>query len=113
MIRVDGQSYCIDPAGGIAEALGKKWTLPLIGLLGNRPTSRFRDLMDGLDGVGAKALTDRLRDLQGLGVVDRAAVPEIPAGVEYRLTEKGETLRRAIVPLLAWAEREERPARSR
>lgn len=109
MIRVDGQSYCIDPAGGIAEALGKKWTLPLIGLLGNRPTSRFRDLMDGLEGVGAKALTDRLRDLQGLGLVDRSVLPESPTRVEYRLTDRGETLRRAIVPLLAWAEREDRP----
>jgi DNA-binding HxlR family transcriptional regulator len=112
MIRVDGTSYCIDPAGGIAEALGKKWTLPLIGILGNRPTNRFRDLLSGLDGVGAKALSDRLRNLQALGLVTREAYPEVPTRVEYRLTSKGEALRRALVPLLAWAEREEsRPAR--
>ena len=112
MIRVDGTNYCIDPAGGIAEALGKKWTLPLIGILGNRPTNRFRDLLLGLDGVGAKALSDRLRNLQALGLVTREAYPEVPTRVEYRLTTKGEALRRALVPLLAWAEREEsRPAR--
>jgi len=103
MIVVDGTSYCIDPAGGIADALGKKWTLPLIGILGNRPTHRFVELKDGLAGVGSKELTDRLRQLQGLGLVSREAFAEVPLRVEYRLTPRGESLRRALVPLLSWA----------
>jgi DNA-binding HxlR family transcriptional regulator len=107
MIRVDGLAYCIDPAGGIADALGKKWTLPLIGILGNRPKNRFHELLRGLEGVGAKALSDRLRELQGLGIVSREAFAEVPTRVEYRLTAKGLALRRALVPLLEWAAREE------
>jgi len=107
MIRVDGHNYCIDPAGGIVEALGKKWTLPLIGILGNRSSNRFRDLLQGMEGVGAKALSDRLRNLHALGLVARSAFPEVPTRVEYRLTPKGETLRRALVPLLDWAGHEE------
>jgi DNA-binding HxlR family transcriptional regulator len=103
MIDVDGASYCIDPAGGIAEALGKKWTLPLIGVLGNRPKNRFNKLLDSLEGIGSKALADRLRELQTLGVVSREVFAEVPARVEYRLTPKGLQLRRALVPLLAWA----------
>ncbi|MCI4368606.1 MAG: helix-turn-helix transcriptional regulator [Thermoplasmata archaeon] len=106
MIEVDGASYCIDPAGGIAEALGKKWTLPLIGLLGNRPKHRFGELLGGLEGVGSKALADRLHDLQRLGLVSREVFAEVPARVEYRLTERGLELRRALVPLLAWAAQE-------
>jgi DNA-binding HxlR family transcriptional regulator len=112
MIRVDGLSYCIDPAGGIADALGKKWTLPLIGILGNRPKNRFRELLSGLEGVGAKALSDRLRELQGLGLVSREVFAEVPTRVEYRLTSKGLSLRRALVPLLEWAAREEDPTRA-
>ena len=103
MIQVDGRSYCIDPVGGFAEVLGKKWTLPLIGILGNRPTSRFGDLLTGLEGVGAKALSGRLRELQGLGLVAREIFAEVPVRVEYRLTSKGMELRRALVPLLKWA----------
>lgn len=103
MIRVDGHNYCIDPAGGIAEAIGKKWTLPLIGILGNRPKNRFGELLAGLEGVGAKALSDRLRDLQQLGLVAREVFAEVPVRVEYRLTPKGTSLRRALVPLLEWA----------
>ena len=103
MIRVDGIAYCIDPAGGIADALGKKWTLPLIGILGNRPRSRFHELRSALEGVGSKALSDRLRELHGLGIVQREAFAEVPTRVEYRLTAKGQSLRRALVPLLEWA----------
>lgn len=105
MIEVDGTSYCIDPAGGIAAALGRKWTLPLIGILGNRTTNRFVDLERDLEGIGAKALADRLRDLRRLGLVERRSDEETPTRVDYRLTEKGAELRRALVPLLTWAAR--------
>ena len=108
MIRVDGTSYCIDPAGGIAAAIGKKWTLPLIGILGNRPGHRFHQIQDGLNGIGSKALADRLKDLQKLGLVTRRVFAEVPSRVEYRLTKRGEGLRRALVPLLDWAAREDR-----
>ncbi len=107
MIEVDGDRVCIDPAGDIAGALGKKWTLPLIGILGNRPGTRFRDLREALEGVGSKALSDRLRELHGLGLVSRKVFAEVPTRVEYRLTPKGMTLRVALVPLLRWASEEE------
>ena len=108
MIVVDGTSYCLDPVGGLADALGKKWTLPLIGVLGNRQVNRFGELVLALEGVGAKALADRLRQLQRLGLVQRTVFAEVPARVEYRLTERGFALRRALVPLLDWASREGR-----
>ena len=106
MINVDGVPYCIDPVGGVADALGKKWTLPLIGVLGNREVNRFGDLRRSLEGVGAKALAGRLRELHALGLVARHAFAEVPPRVEYRLTAKGAALRRALVPLLEWAGRE-------
>jgi len=103
MISVDGVEYCIDPAGGIAAALGRKWTLPLIGILGNQPTNRFVDLERGLEGIGAKALADRLRDLRRLGLVERRVFDDVATRVDYQLTVKGAELRRALVPLLRWA----------
>jgi len=103
MIRVDGHEYCIDPAGGVTDALGKKWTLPLMGVLGNRPVSRFSELAAAIDGVGAKALSGRLRDLEALGLVERRFGPKPGARVSYSLTDRGTELRRALVPLLEWA----------
>ncbi len=110
MIAVDGRAYCIDPVGGLAQALGKKWTLPLIGVLGNRSVNRFNEIAEALEGVGAKALSDRLRELQRLGLVERTAYAEVPTRVEYRLTSRGVDLRRALVPLLEWAARDSAPA---
>ena len=110
MIEVDGRQYCIDPMGPVASALGRKWTLPLIGLLGNRPAHRFRDLQEGLTGIGSKALADRLRELRALELVTREVYAEVPARVEYRLSPKGHDLRRALVPLLDWASAHEAAA---
>jgi DNA-binding HxlR family transcriptional regulator len=103
MIREGGREYCIDPAGGVADALGKKWTLPLIGVLGNRTQNRFHELAEALDGVGAKALTARLRELEDLGLVRRDVPRETMRWVEYRLTDRGLALRKALVPFLEWA----------
>jgi len=111
MIRGDGTNYCIDPAGGIADALGKKWTLPLIGILGNRPTHRFTELRRGLRGIGAKTLSARLRELQALGLVSRDG--RRSARERYRLSGRGVSLRRALIPLLEWAAATGLPARSR
>ena len=112
MVVVDGSPYCIDPVGGVAEVLGKKWTLPLMGILGNRPRHRFSELRAGLEGVGAKALADRLKELIELGLVARQVFPEVPVRVEYRLTARGESLRRSLVPLLQWAAQDEGTGRS-
>ena len=86
--------------------LGKKWTLPLVGVLGNRPSSRFNELRDSIAGMGSKALAERLKELQALGLVDRKLYAEVPARVEYKLTDRGLALRRGLVPLLSWATEE-------
>jgi DNA-binding HxlR family transcriptional regulator len=109
MIQVDGKQYCIDPAGGVINLLGKKWTLPLI-----RRSSRFSELRDAIGGMGSKTLAERLKELQVLGLVTREAFAEVPVRTEYRLTEAGSLLRRALVPLLGWAAvEEEKHARER
>lgn len=107
MIRVNDRAYCIDPVGGVVSLLGKKWTLPLIGVLGNRSASRFSELRDAVKGIGSKALAERLKELQRLGLVARDAFPEVPVRTEYRLTERGSSLRHALVPLLGWAASEQ------
>ena len=101
---LDGEAeYCIDPAEDLLGVLGSKWTLAIIGVLGNRPVMRFHDLIVALNGVGSKTLAERLRDLQKLGMISRRVIPDTPVRVEYRLTEQGSSLRKSLIPLLAWA----------
>jgi DNA-binding HxlR family transcriptional regulator len=50
-------------------------------------------------------LAERLKELEGAGIVNRKVIPETPVRVEYTLTEKGRDLHVVIQAVAAWAER--------
>ena len=84
--------------------LSRKWAMLVISTIGNHGSIRFNELMEHHNGLGPKTLADLLKDLQKEGLVARHSYNEIPPRVEYSLTDKGESLRRALLPLLDWAE---------
>ena len=92
---------------GLAQALdlvGERWTLLIVRDLSLGP-QRFTDLQSGLPGIGTGLLTERLRHLEGLGVVDRTQLPP-PAHVPvYELTPAGHELAAAMLPLAVWGAR--------
>jgi DNA-binding HxlR family transcriptional regulator len=49
-------------------------------------------------------LSDRLRELETEGVVERIVFPQIPVRVEYRLTAKGLALKPVTDAIHTWAE---------
>jgi len=65
-------------------------------------TRRFGELRRSLVGISPKTLTDRLRDLERHGIVERRMYAEIPPRVEYTLTDRGRTLEPIIASLAAW-----------
>jgi DNA-binding HxlR family transcriptional regulator len=94
--------FCLCPVTGIIETLSRKWTLLIIGLLGNHKRLRYNEIMKELGGIGPKTLSDRLKELKKEGLINREFFSEIPPRVEYTLTEDGIALRDAIVPLMKW-----------
>lgn len=102
-----------DDACAVAHALdlvGERWALLVVRelLLGPK---RFTDLRAGLPGVSPNVLSERLRGLEGAGVVRRRKLPPPAASRVYELTEWGEELEAAIVSLGRWGVRS--PWRSR
>ncbi len=95
---------CLCPLEGIINTIAKKWAILIITIIGNNEAIRFRDIMEGLDGISPKTLTDVLKDLRRERLIHRTSFPEIPPRVEYSLTEDGKQLRKAMVPLIRWAE---------
>jgi DNA-binding HxlR family transcriptional regulator len=71
-----------------ASLIGDRWT-PLIVRDLAPGCRRFGELQRSLGGISPKTLSDRLRRLEGAGIVTRACFAEMPPRVEYRLTEKG------------------------
>lgn len=98
MSRSYGQ-YC-----GLARALdviGDRWSLLIIRELLRGP-ARYGDLCEGLPGIATNLLSNRLRDLESAGVVERRPAADSNA-IAYALTEWGAGLREPIEGLVRWS----------
>ena len=83
------------------DVVGERWTLLLVRELSTGP-KRFKDLLEGLPGIGTNLLAARLKALEGEGIVRRATLPP-PAGSNvYELTGLGRGLEPVIVALSRW-----------
>ena len=97
--------YCANcPTRQVLDRVADKWTVLLLGLLGDEPM-RFNRLRRKVEGLSQKMLAQTLRRLERDGLVSRAAFPTVPVTVEYALTPLGQTLAQAVDPLRLWAER--------
>lgn len=94
-----------DDACATAHALdliGDRWMLLVIREMMFGPR-RFGDLRRGLPGISANVLTQRLDELEALGIVQRRKLPP-PAGSQvYALTEWGLRSEPIFVELGRWA----------
>jgi DNA-binding HxlR family transcriptional regulator len=91
------------PLHGLVSILGGSWTTYTLWLLRTRGEMRFGQLKKQMPGISAKVLTERLRLLEGVGIVDRHHEPTIPPKVTYSLTARGHELENAIDALDALA----------
>lgn len=90
---------CLDiqcPIQFVVDLIGNKWAILLLRELftGDR---RTHELLEALPGISTKILTQRLRELERHGLVERRVYAEVPPHVEYSLTAKG----RQIQPVMA------------
>ena len=82
--------------------ISKKWALLLINAIGNNKSIRFGELKRVLKGINSKVLSDRLKDMEAVGLIHRKSFDEIPPHVEYSLMESGKSFRKAMIPLMDW-----------
>ncbi len=74
----------------------------MIHTLGLRDPTRFNELKKRLGSISATSLTDRLKELEQRGIVQRRVYPETPPRVEYSLTKKGQELHALLLQLADW-----------
>ncbi len=86
------------------ELIGGRWTGAVIQLL-LHGRMRFAELRAAIPDISDRMLSERLRELEGEGILARIVVPETPVRVEYELTEKGRALEHALAAVGRWAER--------
>ena len=62
---------------------------------------RFNEFRQAAEGVPPRTLSERLRELEKAGVLERRLVDASPPHAEYRLTESGRRLARVVKSLQA------------
>ena len=100
-----------DDACGIARALdviGERWALLIVRELVLGP-KRFTDLQAGLRRVSPDVLSQRLRELEAAGVIERRTLPRPAASRVYELTARGRALEPALHALGRFGSREPMP----
>ena len=85
-----------------AELVGKRWTAAILYSLFHG-LNRFTDLVNAIPGVSNRMLSERLKELELEGILERHVYNETPVRIEYQMTEKGLALRAVFIKLNDWA----------
>ncbi len=85
-------------------AMGGKWKTQILFHLMDGE-KRFNELKRCMPEITQKMLTNALRDLETKGIVRRCIYAEVPARVEYTLTDIGQSMEQALETLQAWGKK--------
>ncbi|WP_379156228.1 winged helix-turn-helix transcriptional regulator [Paenibacillus sp. sgz5001063] len=90
------------PFGYTMSIIGGKWKMVILYLLAERQPVRFNEMKRQLGSITYKTLSSQLKELEADGMVKRREYPQVPPKVEYRLTDKAETLLPVLEQLCDW-----------
>jgi DNA-binding HxlR family transcriptional regulator len=89
------------PLTAAFAAIGGKWKLIIIYWLAESP-KHFAALRKAMPGISQKVLTQQLRELMNDGIVNRNPKGEVPAPVEYSLSEYGWSVLPLVENVRSW-----------
>ena len=90
------------PVSPLIDVVFSRWTTPILWTLQVHGPQRFNELRHRLDAVTGKVLTQRLRQLERDGLVDRVHQAKVPPTSVYSITPLGLSLSPAFRVLADW-----------
>src|ERR687894_180964 len=84
------------------ELIGKRWTGAIVFVLLDGPL-RFSEVKVLVPDLSDRLLSERMKELEAEGIVERRASEGVSPRIEYALTEKGRALEPAVRSLKVWA----------
>jgi DNA-binding HxlR family transcriptional regulator len=96
------KQFC--PVAMAAEILCTRWTVVLLREL-MAGSTRFNDLRRGVPRMSPALLSQRLKELEGHGVIKRTPTIRDPGVFEYTLTQSGKDLEPLIFGFGIWGQR--------
>lgn len=83
------------PVTRTMSIIGGKWKPIILSCIGDK-SLRFGKLNQLIPAISNKVLSNELKELEELSLIEREEFKELPPRVEYRLTQSGKSL----IPLL-------------
>lgn len=95
--------HCCPHYHEAVELIGRRWTGAILEILLQAGSLRFSELAGSVPELSDRMLSDRLKELEARGLVERAVYSGPPVRVEYSLTGMGAALGPAVGELKTWA----------
>src|SRR5215813_15647866 len=86
------------------ELVGRRWTGAILRVLMDGPL-RFSEIAQAIPELSDRLLSERMKELEARGMVQRHEHTDTPVRVEYELTPMGRELAPCLSELKAWADR--------
>jgi len=86
------------------ELVGRRWTGAILRVLMDGPM-RFSEVAQAVPELSDRLLSERMKELERRGIVERTVIPGPPVRVEYSLSKMGKELEPALSELEEWAQR--------
>jgi DNA-binding HxlR family transcriptional regulator len=86
------------------ELIGRRWTGAIVEVLLRGGAMRFSEIAAAVPELSDRLLSERMKELEARGVVERTVDPGPPVRVTYGLTRMGRDLEPAVAELRAWAQ---------
>ncbi len=96
-------AHCCPKLHEAVELIGKRWTGAIIAVLLEGGAMRFTEIAQAIPQLSDRLLSERMKELEARGIVEREVREGSPARVEYSLTEMGRELAPALRELREWA----------
>lgn len=97
------QNSC--PATQVFNILSKRWILLILHSLSKNIFS-FNAIKKNLKGISSRTLSERLKELECFGFVERKIVSMQPVKIEYHLTSKAQSFEKILEDMSEWAKKE-------
>jgi DNA-binding HxlR family transcriptional regulator len=100
-----GEAHCCPYLHEAVELIGKRWSGAIIVVLIEGGPMRFSEIAQAIPQLSDRLLSERMKELEARGIVERRVHPETPARVEYALTDMGWELAPTLKQLKSWSHR--------
>jgi DNA-binding HxlR family transcriptional regulator len=98
----EDRSPCCHLYHRAVELVGKRWSGAILLVLMDGPL-RFSEITHLVPDLSDRLLSERLKELEAEGIVERHVTDGAPVRVDYALTEKGRALEPALRALKSWS----------